>query len=72
MLPELGRTRMYPTEDLKAFVKSFQKRTLDYYDPVAEEGLVDVCLHGMIKEYRLHLENLCFMSFSVAESCNKD
>lgn len=37
---------------------------MDYCDQVIEDVLVDICLHGMIEEYHLHLENLSFASFS--------
>lgn len=33
-------------------------------DPVDEDVLVNVCLHGMSDEYRVFLENLMFSSFS--------
>lgn len=33
-------------------------------DRVSEEMLVSVCLHGMIEEYRIFLENLSLPSFA--------
>lgn len=33
-------------------------------DPVIEDVLVDVGLHKMMEEYRVHLENLSFTYFS--------
>lgn len=37
---------------------------MDYCDPVNEEILVDVCIHGMTEEYKVFLKNLSFPSFS--------
>lgn len=63
-LAELGRTRQHLGEDLDVYVKRFRKRALDCSDAVDKETLVDVCLHGMVNEYRVYLENLTFPSFS--------
>lgn len=63
-LAELGRTRQYAGEDLDLYVKRFHDKALEYVDPVDEETLVNVCLHGMSGEYRAFLENLIFSSFS--------
>lgn len=62
-LAEWGRTRQYAGEDLDLYVKRFHDKALDCIDPVEEEILVDVCLHGMNDEYRVFLENLTFSSF---------
>lgn len=63
-LAELGRTRQYPGKDLDLYVKRFHDKTLDCVDPVDEEVLVNVCLHGMNNEYEVFLETLTFSSFS--------
>lgn len=63
-LTELGRTRQYLGEDLNLYVKKFHDKALDCVDPVDEEVLVNVGLHGMKNEYRVFLENLMFSSFS--------
>lgn len=42
------RTCLYLGEDLDAYVKIFQNKTPDFYDPVAKDVLVNICLHGMI------------------------
>lgn len=63
-LAELGRSRQYAAKDLDLYVKRFHDRALDCVDPVDEEVLVNVCLHGMNDEYRVFLENLTFPSFS--------
>lgn len=34
----------------------FLKEASDYYDPLAEEMLANVCLHGMLDKYRIFLE----------------
>lgn len=47
-LSELGRTRPYPREDLDASTERFHEKALDYYDPVADDVLIDGCFHGMI------------------------
>lgn len=61
-LVNLGMTNQYPGEDLDVYVKKFYQRTMDCSDPVVEEVLVDVCLHGMLEGYRAFLENLSFPS----------
>lgn len=61
---ELGRTREYLVEDLDLYMRRFHERAIICYDPVAEEALFDVCLHGVIQEYHVFLENLSFPSFS--------
>lgn len=41
-------------------MRVFLDKALDCYDLVAEDVLVTVCLNGMSKDYRTHLENLKF------------
>lgn len=53
-----------PREDLDIYVKRSRDKALDYYDPVKERMLVDICLHGMLEEYRIFLENIFVSSFS--------
>lgn len=48
---------------MDAYVKMFLKATLDCYDPVGEDILVDVCRHVMIEDYKIYVENLSFSSF---------
>lgn len=62
-LVELGRTRVYPRENLDAYVKCFHEGPVDCYNLIAEEVLVEVRLHGMIKDYFVHFESLYFASF---------
>lgn len=50
--------------DLDLYVRRFHEKALGYYDSVDEEVLVNVCLHGILNEYRLFLKNLSFPSFS--------
>lgn len=63
-LAELGCTQQYAGKDLDLYVKRFHDKALDYVDPVDEEILVNVCLHGMNDKYRVFLKNLTFSSFS--------
>lgn len=63
-LVELSRTRQYSGEDLDVYVRRFRERALYCSDAVDEETLIGVCLHGMVNEYRVYLENLTFPSFS--------
>lgn len=44
-------------------MSSFHEKALDYYNPLDEEVLVDVCLHDMMEEYRNFLENLSQLLF---------
>lgn len=63
-LAELRRTHQYLGEDLDAYVKRFHKKALESCGLELEEVLVDLCLHGMTKEYKIFLENLSCSSFS--------
>lgn len=63
-LAELDRNRQYSNEDLDDYMRRFRKNALDYCSFVSEKMLVDVYLHGMTKEYRVFLENLCFPCFA--------
>lgn len=40
---------------MDAYVKHFHERALDCCDLVAEDVLVDICLHGMREDYHVHL-----------------
>lgn len=53
-----------PRRGLGCLCERFHERALDCSDAVDEETLVDMCLHGMVNEYRVYLENLTFPSFS--------
>lgn len=61
---ELSGVRYHPREELDAYVKRFHERAFNYFHLVEERMLVDVCLLGMMEEYRIFLENLSFYSFS--------
>lgn len=43
------------------YIRKFHERALDYFDPVDEDGLVKVYLHGTMEEYRIFFES--FPSF---------
>lgn len=45
-------------------MKRFHDKALDCVNPVEEEILINVCLHGINDEYRVFLEDLTFLSFS--------
>lgn len=51
-------------EDRDTYDRRFHERVMDYYDTVAEEVLVDVCLYDMIEEYKSFQKNLSFPCFS--------
>lgn len=53
-----------PKESLDPYVKRFHKKALDCCNPVAKDVLVDICLHGMVEDHQIYLENLSFSSFS--------
>nr|POE81723.1 hypothetical protein CFP56_58990 [Quercus suber] len=58
---------------LREFSKSLEGRAFTWFrdlsllchDPVEEERLVDVCIAGMLYEYRPYLENLQISSFTI-------
>lgn len=49
-------------------IRIFREKALDCYDQVDDEMLINVCLHGMTKEYRVFLENLSFLSSKMMEA----
>lgn len=49
-LAELGRTREYTGENIDDYVNHFHESAPECSDPVVEDVLVDVCLHGKIKD----------------------
>lgn len=63
-MARLGRTSLYPGEDIDAYVRPFQEKALGYCDPVAEGVLVGYLSTRYEKEYVIHLENLSFTPFS--------
>lgn len=74
-LAKLDRRRQYQGEDMDVYVKEFHEKAMACCDSVAEGVLVDVCLYGMMEEYRIFLENIFFPSFSrlmEAARCNND
>lgn len=46
-------------------------RKLEIVLTIVEDVLVDVCLHGVIKDYRVCLENLSFSSFLLVDRSHK-
>lgn len=57
------KARFILAEDLNFYVRRSREKALEHCDLVYEEMLVDVCFHGMVKKYRVFLENLSFSSF---------
>lgn len=45
-LVKVGQTHRHLREDMYAYVRRFHDRALDSSDPVTEDVLFDVCLHG--------------------------
>lgn len=54
----------FSNKDLDVYVRRFPEKALDCCDQLDEEMSIDVCLHGMAKEYMVFLENLSFFSLS--------
>ena len=52
------------SEWLLEYIRRFKDLSLLCYDPVEEERLVDVCIFGMLYEYRPYLENLQISNFT--------
>lgn len=52
------------TEDIIDFIKRFQDKAVQCHEPVPEKRLVEICLLGMIKEYKKHLINGKYQTFS--------
>lgn len=63
-LAELDRICRCLVEDLDVSVKRFRDQALGCYDLVEERMRVNICLHSMLEEYRIFLENLFVSSFS--------
>ena len=51
------------SEELLDYIRRFRDFSLMCYDPIEEERLVDICIVGMLYEYRPYLENLQISSF---------
>jgi len=63
-------------ESLVRFVDRFRDRAMECHNHSTEEILVQLCIHGMTRDYRLHLINHSFCTFSellvVARNLGKD
>lgn len=51
-------------EDLDLYVQTLHERAMDCSDPFDGEVLLNVCLHRILEEFRVLLENLSLSSFS--------
>ena len=57
-LSDLQHEKQRVSEGLLEYIRRFKDLSLLCYDPVEMEKLVDVCIAGMLYEYRPYLENL--------------
>ena len=57
-LSNLQHDKQRVSEGLLEYIRRFRDLSLLCYDPVEQERLVDVCIMGMLYEYRPYLENL--------------
>ena len=58
MLSDLQHEKQKVSKGLLEYIRRFRDLSLLCYDPVEQERLVDVCIMGMLYEYRPYLENL--------------
>ena len=57
-LSDLQHEKQRVPEGLLEYIRRFRDLSLLCYELVEEERLVDVCIAGMLYEYRPYLENL--------------
>ena len=60
----LSREAQGDMESLLRYVDRFRDRAMECHDNTSEEDLVQLCIHGMIRDYRVHLINHSFKTFS--------
>ena len=63
-LSDLQHEKQRVPEGLLEYIRRFRDLSLLCYELVEEERLVDVCITGMLYEYRPYLENLQISSFT--------
>ena len=63
-LSDLQHEKQRVFKELLEYIRRFRDLSLLCYDPVGEERLVDVCIAGMLYQYRPYLENLQISSFT--------
>ena len=63
-LLNLQQERQRISEGLLDYIHRFRDLSLMCYDPVEEERLVEICIAGMLYEYRPYLGNLQIPSFT--------
>lgn len=63
-LAKLTRIRQHLYGDLNTYMKKFHERGPVCYNPGLKETLVGSHFHRMSEEYRVHLKNITFTSFS--------
>ena len=60
----LSREVQGDNENLVKYVDRFRDRAMECHDNTSEENLVQLCIHGMLRDYRIHLINLSLPAFS--------
>ena len=63
-LLDLQQERQRISEGLLDYIHRFRDLSLMCYDPVEEERLAEICIAGMLYEYRPYLGNLQIPSFT--------
>ena len=53
----LGREVLQEGEDILDYVKRFQDKAIDCHEPVDEAHLVNICVEGAIRDYKIFLVN---------------
>lgn len=63
--------RHYPGEDLDIYLRRFHDQALDCNNPVDEEVLISVCLHGMMEYHIFREESLVAIIFRLMEAARR-
>ena len=63
-LLDLQHEKRRVSEGLLEYIHRFRDLSLLCYDPIEKERLMDVCIVGMLYEYRPYLENLQISCFT--------
>lgn len=63
-MAKLSLRCQYLGKEMDAYMNRFHEKALYCCNPVAEDLVVEVCVHGMIEDCRIYLENLSFSYFS--------
>ena len=63
-MSDLQHEKRRVSKGLLEYIHRFRDLSLLCYDPIEKERLMDVCIVGMLYEYRPYLENLQISRFS--------